>query len=74
MQPYYDLKPLCDQIHQEKLDEAERQRLARQMKTDHRPHRLQRLEAGWKGAPGLLISVAKGVAAQMIARARRGTA
>ena len=74
MQTYYDLRPLCEQIHQEKLQEAERQRLARQMKAEREPQAGSRhVGVAWKST---LASLLRGVriTGQMIARVRKGTA
>lgn len=74
MQTYYDLKPICNQIHQEKLQEAENQRLARQAKTNREPQDgLRRIGLAWSSTLTLLLHGVR-TAGQAIARARKGTA
>ena len=75
MQTYHDLRPLCDQIHQEKLQEAERQRLVRQMKARREPREggLRRAGLIWSGTMTPLFRGVK-TTGRAVARAMRGTA
>ena len=74
MQTYYDLKPLCDLLHQEKLQRSEQQRLVRKVKAEREPREgSRRPGAAWSNALRPVLHGAR-TTGQMVARAVRGTA
>jgi hypothetical protein len=74
MYSYYDLKPLCDQIHQEKLREAEYRHLALQAKTEREPqHEFGHIGVSWRSTLTPLLRGARRTG-QAVARARKETA
>lgn len=75
MQTYYNLRRLCEQLHQEKLQEAASQRLVRQVKARREPREggLRRAGLIWSGTMTPLFRGVK-TTGRAVARAMRGTA
>lgn len=73
MQSYYDLKPLCDQLHQERLREIKNQRYAKQMKAGYESQEgLQRVGFAWSNTMTKLLHWVRITRQAMVARAMKG--